>query len=90
MSKNNKEKVKEEFYKALEKMGKMKDIDAFIFLTMKKNKDGETATGDCLVSGNMFHLAKLYNSVDPNVKAAAAIMGITDILLDIDERLKDE
>ena len=90
MIKDNREKVKKEFAKALERMGKMKDIDAFIFLTLKKNKDGETATGECRVSGKMTHLARLYNSVDKNVKAAAALMGMADILTDISEGLEDE
>ena len=72
MTEEKKSKVKEEFKKALKEMENKENVSAFIFLTMDET-DGETAKEQCIVSGSLLHLAKLYNSVDKNVKTTAAI-----------------
>lgn len=82
MTEEKKSKVKEEFKKALKEMEKKENVSAFIFLTMDET-DGETAKGQCIVSGSLLHLAKLYNSVDKNVKTTAAIVGLTDMICGI-------
>ena len=92
MTENEKSKVQEEFQKALEEMKKKENVNAFIFLTMDK-ANGETAKGQCIVSGSLFNLAKLYNSVDKNVKTTAAIVGLADTICGIpssEEIKKDE
>ena len=92
MTEEKKSKVKEEFKKALKEMENKENVSAFIFLTMDET-DGETAKGQFIVSGSLLHLAKLYNSVDKNVKTTAAIVGLTDMICGIpssEESKKDE
>lgn len=89
MTEEKKSKVKEEFKKALKEMENKENVSAFIFLTMDET-DGET---EFIVSGSLLHLAKLYNSVDKNVKTTAAIVGLTDMICGIpssEESKKDE
>ena len=85
MSKENKkEKIKTDFANAIDKLNELRGgVKAFILLALTdeaSEKDKDTIRGVNAVSGKMKDLVVLFDNIDKDIKHAAAIGGIAEIL----------
>ena len=92
---NKKEEIEDVFAKGIDKLNKLRGkVKAFILLALtdEPSEEKENAVrGVNAVGGKMCDLVKLFENISPNIKSAAALNGLVNMLGEIlDENEESE